>query len=107
MQGENPMMTIMRTCIAVLAAALALITPVAAHAQPPVNLAMATLGSGTAWYGYGATMADLLRKALPPGSNVDVKPFAGGGGNAKLVARNETPIAFSFTVTNRWAYEGK
>jgi TRAP transporter TAXI family solute receptor len=36
-----------------------------------------------------------------------VKPFSGGVGNAKLVAKNETPIGFSFTVTNRWAYEGR
>ena len=77
-----------------------------AGAQQPVNLAMSTLGSGTAWYVYGATMADLLRKTLPPGSNVDVKPFAGGVGNAKLVSRNETPIGLSFTVTNRWASLG-
>jgi TRAP transporter TAXI family solute receptor len=98
-------MTIMWARIAVLAAALAL-TPVAVQAQQPVNLAMATLGQGTAWYIYGATMADLLRKALPAGSNVDVKPFSGGVGNAKLVARNETPIGLSFTVTNRWASLG-
>jgi TRAP transporter TAXI family solute receptor len=76
-------------------------------AQQPVNLAFATLSQGTAWYVYGATMAELLRKALPPGSNVDVKPFSGGVGNAKLVAKNETPLALSFTVTNRWALEGK
>lgn len=75
-------------------------------AQQPVNLPFATLGQGTAWYIYGATMAELLRKTLPPGSNIDVKPFAGGIGNAKLVAKNETPLAFSFTVTNRWAAEG-
>jgi len=78
-----------------------------ALAQQPVNLAFATLDSGSAWYVYGATMADLLRKALPAGSNVDVKPFAGGVGNAKLVAKNETPLALSFTVTNRWAFEGR
>jgi uncharacterized protein len=78
-----------------------------AQAQQPTNLAMATLGQGSAWYVYGATIADLLRKALPPGSNVDVKPFAGGVGNAKLVSRNETPIGLSFTVTNRWASEGR
>lgn len=80
-----------------------------APAQPaaPVNLAFATLSQGTAWYVYGATMAELLRKALPPGSNVDVKPFSGGVGNAKLVAKNETPLGLSFTVTNRWAQEGK
>jgi len=98
-------MTITWTRITVLAAALAL-TPVAAQAQQPVNLAMATLGQGSAWYIYGATMADLLRKTLPAGSNVDVKPFSGGVGNAKLVARNETPIGLSFTVTNRWASLG-
>jgi TRAP transporter TAXI family solute receptor len=38
---------------------------------------------------------------------VDVKPFSGGIGNAKLVAKNETPIGLSFTVSNRWAYEGR
>ncbi|HEU5323335.1 MAG TPA: TAXI family TRAP transporter solute-binding subunit, partial [Methylomirabilota bacterium] len=56
---------------------------------------------------YGATIADLLRKALPAGSNVDVKPFSGGVGNARLVAKGETPLGLSFTVTNRWAFEGK
>src|SRR5262249_16327270 len=78
-----------------------------ASAQAPVTLAFATLDAGSAWYVYGATMAELLRRALPAGSNVDVKPFAGGVGNAKLVAKNETPLALSFTVTNRWAFEGK
>lgn len=78
-----------------------------ARAQQPVSLAFATLSQGSAWYVYGATMADLLRKALPPGSNVDVKPFSGGVGNAKLVARNETPLGLSFTITNRWAMEGR
>jgi hypothetical protein len=76
-------------------------------AQPPVTLAFATLSQGTAWYVYGATMAELLRRALPAGSNVDVKPFSGGVGNPKLVAKNETPLALSFSVTNRWALEGR
>jgi TRAP transporter TAXI family solute receptor len=79
----------------------------AAWAQQPITLAFATLDTGSAWYVYGATIADLLRKTLPAGSNVDVKPFAGGVGNAKLVAKNETPLGLSFTVTNRWAYDGK
>jgi hypothetical protein len=93
---------------AILALILALAVLVSgAAAQQPVTLAFATLDTGSAWYVYGATMADLLRKALPPGSNVDVKPFAGGVGNAKLVARNEAPLGLSFTVTNRWAFDGK
>ncbi|HEX2439059.1 MAG TPA: TAXI family TRAP transporter solute-binding subunit [Methylomirabilota bacterium] len=73
----------------------------------PVSLAFATLDAGSAWYVYGATMADLLRRALPPGSNIDVKPRAGGVGNPKLVARGEMPLGFGFTVTNRWGFEGK
>src|SRR2546427_9233004 len=81
------------------------VSPVSA--QAPVTLPFATLDAGSAWYVYGATMAELLRRALPAGSNIDVKPFAGGVGNAKLVARNQTPLALSFTVTNRWAFEGK
>src|SRR6184192_767530 len=78
-----------------------------ASAQQAVNLAFATLDTGSAWYVYGATLAELLRKTLPPGSTVDVKPRAGGVGNPILVAKNETPLGFGFTVTNRWAYEGK
>jgi TRAP transporter TAXI family solute receptor len=76
-------------------------------AQQPVTLAFATLDTGSAWYVYGATMAELFRKTLPPGSNIDVKPRSGGVGNPRLVAKNETPLGFGFTVTNRWASEGK
>lgn len=94
----------MKTTLALILALAVGVTGV--WAQQPVTLAFSSLNAGTAWYVYGATMADLLRKALPPGSNVDVKPFAGGVGNAKLVARNETPLGLSFTVTNRWAFEG-
>jgi len=94
---------------AVLATIVALVIAVsgAAAQTAPVNLAFATLDTGSAWYVYGATIAELLRKSLPAGSNVDVKPRAGGVGNPKLVAKNETPLGLSFTVTNRWAFEGK
>ena len=97
----------MKKLVAILVLAAVTLAGGAAVAQPPVNLAFSTLGQGTAWYVYGATMAELLRKSLPPGSNVDVKPFSGGVGNPKLVAKNETPLGLSFTVTNRWAMEGK
>src|SRR5262249_1653562 len=90
-----------------LVSALVALVPGPSSAQAPVTLAFSTLGQGTAWYIYGATIADLLRKTLPPRSNVDVKPFAGGVGNAKLVSKNETPIGLSFTVSNRWAMDGR
>jgi TRAP transporter TAXI family solute receptor len=83
------------------------VSPGAAQTAAPVNLALATLDTGSAWYVYGATIAELLRKTLPPGSNIDVKPRAGGVGNPRLVAKNETPLGLSFTVTNRWAHDGK
>ena len=95
----------------VLAVALVLVVGVSAVVAQapaqPVNLAFATLDTGSAWYVYGATMAELLRKTLPPGSNIDVKPRSGGVGNPRLVAKNETPLGLAFTVTNRWAAEGK
>src|ERR1044071_6722979 len=96
----------MRAVLATIVA-LAIAVSGAAAQTAPVNLAFATLDTGSAWYVYGATIAELLRKALPAGSNVDVKPRAGGVGNPKLVAKNETPLGLSFTVTNRWAFEGK
>jgi len=97
----------MRVLLAVMLVVAVGVSAVAAQAPAPVNLAFATLDTGSAWYVYGATMAELLRKALPPGSNIDVKPRAGGVGNPRLVARNETPLGLAFTVTNRWAAEGR
>ena len=95
----------------VLAVALVLVMGVSAVVaqtpSSPVNLSFSTLDTGSAWYVYGATMAELLRKTLPAGSNIDVKPRSGGVGNPRLVARNETPLGLAFTVTNRWAAEGK
>ena len=97
----------MRVALALLLALALSASGAVAQSAPPVNLAFATLDTGSAWYVYGATMAELLRKTLPPGSNIDVKPRSGGVGNPRLVAKNETPLGLAFTVTNRWAYEGK
>src|SRR5258705_13129094 len=97
----------MRVLLAVLLIVAVGVSGAAAQAPAPVNLAFATLDTGSAWYVYGATMAELLRKTLPPGSNIDVKPRAGGVGNPRLGAKNETPLGPGFTVANRWALEGK
>jgi uncharacterized protein len=97
----------MRTLLALVLVAVVAVSTVDAQTPAPVNLAFATLDTGSAWYVYGATIAELLRKTLPPGSNIDVKPRAGGVGNPRLVAKNETPLGLSFTVTNRWAHDGK
>jgi len=39
-----------------------------AMSEAPVTLAFAMLSQRTGWYVYGTTMAELLRKALPPGA---------------------------------------
>jgi TRAP transporter TAXI family solute receptor len=93
--------------VALVLVAVLAVSTVEGQTPTPVNLSFATLDTGSAWYVYGATIAELLRKTLPPGSNIDVKPRAGGVGNPRLVAKNETPLGLSFTVTNRWALEGR
>ena len=82
----------MRMLVTLMLVAVVAVPTVEAQTPTPVNLSFATLDTGSAWYVYGATIAELLRKTLPPGSNVDVKPRAGGVGNPRLVAKNETPL---------------
>jgi hypothetical protein len=99
-----------RTCSA-LATMVALALPTAPSAQSgtvsgPVQLKLASLSVGSSWYVYAATMAEVLRKALPPGSMVDVLPYAGGVGNAKLVGNKEADVGLTFTVNGKWAVEG-
>lgn len=73
----------------------------------PVQLELATFQEGSAWYVYGATLAELLHKHLPSGSRVEVRPFAGGIGNPELLQSGEADLAFNFTVNARWAYDGQ
>ncbi|MGP4080638.1 TAXI family TRAP transporter solute-binding subunit [Pseudalkalibacillus sp. R45] len=72
----------------------------------PVQLKIATLSQGSSWYVYGATMAELLRKHLPAGSVIDVLPYSGGIGNIKLVANKQAGLGLTFSVNNKWGYDG-
>jgi hypothetical protein len=76
-------------------------------ASSPAQVVIASLSPGTAWYVYGAAIADVLRPRLPAGSKIEVLPQAGGVGNAKLVAQKKADFAFSFSLTNQWAFQGK
>ena len=60
------------TTAVVLAVALAV--PSLAAAADAVQLRFATVGIGSAWYNYGAGIADLVKPNLPKGSTVDVLP---------------------------------
>ena len=73
----------------------------------PVQLRFATFTEGTAWYGYGASIAELLRPLLPAGSSLDVLPLAGGVANPQLLAQGKVDFAINFAINTRWAREGR
>ncbi|MBI2219333.1 MAG: TAXI family TRAP transporter solute-binding subunit [Candidatus Rokubacteria bacterium] len=79
----------------------------AALGAEPAEVTIASLSPGTAWYVYGAAIAEVLKKHLPPGSKVEVLPQAGGVGNAKLIGQGKANFGFSFALTNQWAFQGK
>ena len=73
----------------------------------PVQLRFATFTEGTSWYGYGASIAELLRPLLPAGSSLDVLPLAGGVANPQLLALGKADFALNFAINSRWAREGR
>lgn len=77
----------------------------AASSNKNANIKFATNTQGSAWYVYGATMAELLRPVLKD-SSIDVLPYSGGVGNAKMLQDKKADIALSFSITSKWAYEG-
>lgn len=87
--------------------ALAVALPTLGRAASPTQITIASLSPGTAWYVYGAAVAELLRTKLPQGSKIEVLPQSGGIGNAKLLAQKKADFAFSFSLTNQWAFQGK
>ena len=94
--------------VPVMAAALLWAAPPATgQAAAPTQITIATLSPGTAWYVYGAAIAEVLRPQLPAGSKIEVLPQSGGIGNAKLVAGKKADFALSFSLTNQWAFQGK
>ena len=78
--------------------AVALTVPSFAAAADAVQLRFATVGIGSAWYNYGAGIADLVKPNLPKGSTVDVLPIAGTIGNMKLLQSGETELGLSFPM---------
>lgn len=92
-------MKLIRT-ITLIAAAGFCLGALPAHAQQKVSLRFGTVGIGSAWYNYGAGIADLVQRQLPAGSSIDVLPRAGGVGNIKLIQSGEIELGISFAVTS-------
>jgi len=92
--------------VAAAGAALGL-TSLAATAASPVNLTIGSFSQGSSWYVYSVNLGELLRAALPPGSQVDTPPLAGGLGNPPMVESGKAQLAFGMAVVGNWALEGK
>jgi TRAP transporter TAXI family solute receptor len=88
-----------------LAGAWLATTPTLAQ-QKAVDLRFGTVGIGSAWYNYGAGMADMVKPKLPAGSSIDVLPRAGGIGNIKLIQSGEMELGISFSTTSAEACGG-
>ena len=65
----------------------------------------ASLGVGSAWYVYAATLTDVMQKN-DPGLKFDVLPYSGGIGNVLLQAKGDCDISISSNITNTWAKNG-
>lgn len=78
-----------------------------AAAAEPVNLRFATVGVGSAWYNYGAGIANMVEPKLPEGSSIEVLPIAGGVGNMTLLQNGEAELAIAFPMPAADACKGK
>jgi TRAP transporter TAXI family solute receptor len=81
--------------------------PAYSEEQKPVHLSLATFKSGSGWYIMGQTMADIMQKALPKGSTVDVLPYSGGVGNPLLLHQGKADLAMGFGVETGLAIKGE
>lgn len=97
----------MRYLVSVALAAGALcLAAFPASAQKKIELRFGTVGVGSAWYNYGAGMAELVKAKLPAGSSIDVLPRAGGIGNLKLIQSGEMELGITFSTTTAEACGG-
>jgi len=61
----------------------------------------------SSWYIYGGIISEVLNKALPKNTSVDVLPFAAALGNPTLVSKGEAEIGLAFPLTSKWAFDGR
>ncbi len=78
----------------------------AAIAQQPVNIAIATGGTGGVYYPMGGGMANVLSKHLP-GVQATARVTGGSVDNLKLVGTGQSEVAFSMVDAARDALMGE
>jgi len=65
----------------------------------------ATLAVGSAWYVYGATIANVVT-TNDKGLTITVMPHSGGVGNMLMLQKKQADIGLGFNCVNAWAYNG-
>lgn len=98
-------------CLAVLILSLILgiltvSQSIGAELKDPVKLTFASQPLGGSWYVYASSIAQMLRKAFPKDSLIDVIPQSGGLGNSLLISQGKADFGFSNTVSNKWLFDG-
>ena len=70
------------------------------------SVTIGAMRPGTSWYVFAATLANLLQKDLPEGTNAEVIARGGAIGNPILVDRGDATIALAQAATAVWAANG-
>jgi TRAP transporter TAXI family solute receptor len=78
----------------------------AALAQQPINIAIATGGTGGVYYPMGGGMANVLSKHLP-GVQATARVTGGSVDNLKLVGTGQSEVAFTMVDAARDALQGE
>ena len=73
----------------------------------PVMLDFVTGSTGTSWYSYGATFAEVLPKGLPSGSMINAAAEGGATSNPIQVANGAYQLGIGYNLSNQWAYNGE
>lgn len=72
-----------------------------------VTLDLVTGSTGTSWYSYGATFAEVLPRALPSGSMVNAAAEGGATSNPIQVANGTYQLGIGYNLSDKWAFNGE
>lgn len=72
-----------------------------------VTLDLVTGSTGTSWYSYGATFADVLPRGLPSGSMINAVAEGGATSNPIQVANGTYQLGIGYNLSDKWAFNGE
>ena len=72
-----------------------------------ITLDLVTGSTGTSWYSYGATFAEVLPMALPSGSMINAVAEGGATSNPIQVSDGTYQLGIGYNLSDKWAYNGE